>query len=207
MAPQTSRIVEFYDANRKQIAQSRILGWIYTPLCCAGMICRSEATIQKNNTKYIDKIVSMYSRDELQNLAPKVADEHQLFLKAATEVNIIALKENKRIFPHITLIDVLGSQIPIITSISKEFEFWSANTDEKKEYLQKIYKTYIELGGNISVAIYGLPELIAINIDLTKDGYIRMFDGIDTEKQFKMIACETQLHDLILSCKDNACLE
>lgn len=199
-----SRIVEFYDENRKYIMTSKLLGWICRPFCCLGMICLSNANDKEKYTKYINKVVEMYTRDVLISLAPKVINEHKIFLKACNEVNTLSIKEGRKIYPYINLIDVISVAMPIMGCVLKDIAFWCLDKNEKEEYLLKIYKKYIELGGNTSIVVYGLPEYIAIVFDLGKQGYSKVYDEIDCEKIFKMITCETQLHEVILSCKEQA---
>lgn len=194
-----SRIVVLYKIYKMSLFMTRCFGVLTLPCCFLGMICLALNEDDKRDMKYLFKIVDMYGVEVLNKLAPLVAKEHELFLRACREVNEGG---GVTIYPNVTLLDALRVGMPSVGGVlcildSSGLGRYGGGKD-KEEYLGLVYKRYIELGGNIGMVVYGLPEYVAIIYDIRDHEYI----GITEVEYFRQITGATQLHELVMSYKD-----
>lgn len=193
---------------------STIIGFVCLPVFCLGCAWLSEVNDRRRSNKHIFDIVNMYTPNTLNLLAPLITEQHKLFLKACLKVNndISNILNNStinstnyltnNIFPNVTLIDVLKIKVPVLRYLSAQ-EFLCK---DKNEYLTNVYNEYINLGGQPDTVIYGLPEYIALILDLTPEGFNSYSDNEQGKTYFKLLATPTQLRDTVLmygNCNNN----
>lgn len=184
-----SRIVAYVNNLKKQAFLSNILGVFLLPICCIGCVWFSDSKDQRKNNKYLFDIVDSYTANKLNLIAPIINQQHEFFLKACLNIN----KEYKGHFHNITLIDVLSLKIPVLGCLrSQEYN------DNKKEYLTQVFDEYMKLGGQPDQVLYGMPEYIALILDLTEDGYNSYYDSVEGNRCFKLLSTPTLLRD---TCK------
>lgn len=198
-----SRIVASAAESKKYYMLDKCLGIFCIPFCCMGVLLLKELREDTRDEKYLFKIVKLYGEKVLNDLRPLVEYEHQLFLKACHHVNKNALQDDVNIFPNVILLDAIEAVLPTVgivlnyprreTTYCQSKQTSESEKEKKKNmYLLDVYNKYIDLGGNITNVVYGLPEYLAIMNDTLS------FTMID---YYKQLLRSTQLYELVMSYK------
>lgn len=203
-----SRVVAFAKICKKAIFIMKLLGVLGLPFCCFGLVCLAYNVNNGNDIGYIYKVVAMYGEEVLNKLAPLVAKEHALFLRACREVNEGV---DITIYPNVTLLDALRVGMPSVGCVIQSVDYdylgyvnggGCVAVKSKNEYLGLVYKKYIELGGKVEVVVYGLAEYVAIIHDVGDISVRNGFGDASGIEYFKRISGATQLNELVMSYKD-----
>ena len=177
-----SYLVNSYKETRKALFWAKFWGWLCIPCCCMGCICLAPATVMSSMLEDLAKLIKIYTPEKLKEVAKDIDIEQDLFIQACNVVNVKATK----VFPNIKLMDCLCLIDKKLESMldyySSSFDYFG-NKAEKDAYMTLVYNTYIELGGNVNVIVFGYPEYMARFNDPTSDKMMVIFHKLTTKTQ------------------------
>lgn len=197
--PGFSRLVDGLNTNKRISFWGKVSGCLCIPFFCAGLFCCSTAFVLDALINALREVVAMYGIPTLIQLRQKIDHEHKVFMDACTK--IIQTTDSRFIVPRLRLIDAIRKTDGAIGAIIKDSSLSVDLTFDKEviagrtQFVRDVYLEYIAQGGNPSIVIYGLPEYMAMMMDVTADYMTRMY---------RDMTGDTQLYRLVMQHKEKA---
>ena len=143
------------------------------PCCCAGTSCIVTASALDERVSVLRGIIHKYTAHVLEQIASCIAQQHEVFMQACTNVNE-RTADKGLIEANVTLLDVICKGKPEIGAILKPHGLTLLCSALDMHPIRSTYKVDVlaefeVLGGNVAVAVFGLPELLAFSWDATSD--------------------------------------
>lgn len=173
-----SAILKIYRDLQWKVNLMAISGVLCLPFFCCGCICLIPSVTYRPFKNKYEQIIRLYGgKEPLKQLGKMVANEDEVFRKAISFVNK-TYDNAADMNPNITLLDIICEMNPRIKSIIKSTWFTFDLVRYNKEYMKKLYESYVENGGNYHVIVYGIVEYLCTHYEPTcikMEDYINRF--------------------------------
>jgi hypothetical protein len=191
-----SKIVSASKSYGRTVWMAKSVGWLCLPCCCAGTSCLITASALDERVSVLRGIIHMYTTPVLEQIAPRIALQHDLFLQACTNVN--ERTANKSLIEaKVSLLDVICKGKPEIGAVLKprELLFCVDIHPRHSTYKEDVLAEFEALGGSVATVVFGLPELVAFSRDATCD---------EVQDYLTVILEPSQLSRMVMSYREQA---
>jgi hypothetical protein len=188
-----SKVVKEMRKADRWMSFGKCLGWTCMPMCCVGLACLAPVEAMSDDMVDMRAVVAMYTEDALHRLACLVQSEHAKFVRACLRVNA-RTADKGAIISELTLLEAICAGMPEVGAVMDEDRLFLFDVDKKAlvAYKKAVFAEYVSSGGLPAIAVYGLPELVALRCDPT---------SLIAFRYYRKLATTTQLHAVVMSFK------
>jgi hypothetical protein len=162
-----SKVVSALHKADRWMLFGKCMGWTCMPMCCVGLACLAPVEAMSDDVDDMRAVVALYTEDTLHRLASLVQLEHEKFVRACICVNARTADKGS-INSELTLLDAICTGMPEVGAVMQEEDrlfLFDVDKTARMAYKTAVFLEYVSSGGVPAVAVYGLPELVALRCD------------------------------------------